>query len=90
MTVETKTTIELSDIMTVEFECKNCHAATSWPIGIAKIPPVSCACQSGVWMAQGGETYTAIADLIALVRRLGKADKEAFSMRFGVKGTSAQ
>ena len=38
MTIETKTTIEASDIVSVEFECSKCHSKTSWPLAVAKNP----------------------------------------------------
>jgi hypothetical protein len=86
MTIETKTTIQLSDLTTVEFECKNCHAIGSWPIDVAKNPPTGCPCRTDLpWMAHGGQQFAQIVDLIALVQKLGKADKELFVLRFVLK-----
>lgn len=89
MTVETKTTIELSDVEAVEFECKNCHSVSKWPISIAKSPPLQCHCGSpSQWMTLGGDMHTNITHLIELMRQLGKAQNEPFAMRFTLK-TSA-
>jgi hypothetical protein len=89
MTVETKTTIALDDITTVEFECKNCHTVTAYQIGAFRSPPIGCGCREGregQWMTFGGDTYTAIANVADLMRRLAAAKNEPFVMRFGLKG----
>jgi hypothetical protein len=86
VTVETKTTIEPSDVSTVEFECIHCHSITSWPLAIAKNPPTSCPCeQKGQWMTVGGDTYRNIVSLIALLQQFSKTQNEPFILRFGVK-----
>jgi hypothetical protein len=85
MTVEIKTTLQPSDVITVEFECAQCHSMTSWPLGVAKHPPMKCHCSDQQWMTLGGETYCAITDIIALLQRFSKARKEPFVMRFGIR-----
>jgi len=86
MTIETKTTIQLSDLTTVEFECKNCRAIVSWPIDVAKNPPTVCPCRTDQpWMVHGGQQFVEIVDLIHLLRKLSKADKELFALRFALK-----
>src|SRR5579864_7613061 len=90
MAVETKTTIQLSDIVSVEFECQKCHSITTWPLAVAKQPQMSCACSSTRWMSHGDEMFRGISDLLALVKRMGRASgKEPFIMRFGIQGLSA-
>jgi hypothetical protein len=90
MAVETKTTIQLSDIVRVEFECRKCHSITIWPLAVAQQPPISCACSSTRWMAYGDELFRGISDLLALVKRMGRGSgKEPFIMRFGIQGLSA-
>jgi hypothetical protein len=85
MTIETKTTIELSDVLNVEFECKNCHAVGIWPINNMKNPPVSCPCQPGQqWMVHGSNEHSEILQLIELMRRYAKAENRQFVMRFGL------
>jgi hypothetical protein len=88
MTIETKTTIELSDIVTVEFECKNCHAIRAWPIDAFQQPPSDCGCDSGQWMVIGADTYTRISNGIFLIRALAGMTKEPFSIRFGIRNGS--
>jgi hypothetical protein len=89
MTVETKTTIELSDVTTVEFECNKCHSITLWPLEAAKVPPPKCYCSDQPWFTIGGETYEGIASLISLMKRFKEIKKEPFIMRFGIKSVSA-
>jgi hypothetical protein len=88
MTIETRTTMELGDIQTFEFECKNCHKISSWPISETKHIPVSCEC-GGVhgtqWMPYGGDTHAALTGLMNLINRFAGAN-EPFNIRFGVKG----
>lgn len=87
MTIETKTTIQLSDIKAVEFECKNCHRVVSWPLDTARNPPFSCECAgSPQWMSVGGDTYRDLTHLIALIQRYGKSNGEQFVLRFTVNG----
>ncbi len=78
MTIETKTTIQLSDVTAVEFTCKNCGRIITWPIGAAKVP-TECDCkppmQAG-WMPYGGETYAGLMRLLTLIKQWGSANNE--------------
>ena len=89
MTVETKTTIQLSDIKTIEFECAKCHTVTSYPLELAKQAQGSCANGCGEWMPYAGDTYKSITQLIDLVKRFGNATSEPYTLRFGIKPASA-
>ena len=85
MTVETKTTIQASDITSVEFECKNCGAVSVWPIKVAKNPPTMCNCSPDQrWMTIGGASYASIVDFIELIRRMAELSNEPFVMRLGL------
>jgi hypothetical protein len=89
MTVETKTTIQLSDVDTVEFKCTACGSVYAIPIGIAQAPPMGCHCDADKhWLIGGDETYRGIMELLTLVKRFGKAQPKTFELRFGLK-TSA-
>jgi len=87
MTIETKTTIQLNDICTVEFECKKCHSQTVWPIGIAKSPPIKCHCDEQQWMVHGGDQFMALSRLLQLIQRVSEAKNEPFIMRFGLSAS---
>jgi hypothetical protein len=84
MTVETKTTIQASDVVTLEFECAHCHSITSWPLTVAKNPPTRCHCGHGEWMSYGGAEFAAISDLITLLKQFSKAPNTPYIMRFGL------
>jgi hypothetical protein len=84
MTVETRTTIQLSDIANVEFECRKCGSKTVWPIGVAKSPPIKCHCEEQQWMVHGGDQFMSIARLLQLIQKVGEAQNEPFIMRFGL------
>jgi hypothetical protein len=85
MTIETKTTIQPSDITTVEFECAECHSMISWPLAVAKNPPLKCHCSDQPWLVVGNDTHKAIVDLIALLQRFSKAEFKTFHLRLGLK-----
>jgi len=42
MTCETRTTIQLSDIEAIEFECVKCHARAVRPVGVWQFPLAAC------------------------------------------------
>ena len=90
MTVETKTTIELSDIKAIEFECKNCGRIVAWPIKAAKEPPFQCDCNTPQWMSVGGDTYRSLMTLIDAIKRHGNAQGEPFILRLVVAGLSGR
>lgn len=89
MTAETKTSIQLSDIQTVQFECKKCHTITEWPLSLGRPPLAKCpSCDEPQWMHHGGETFIALNHLLELMHRFSAADGEGFVMRFGVSSFS--
>ncbi len=88
MMAETRTSIQLSDIQTVEFECKKCRTVTAWPLGLQRPPLVQCAsCDAGQWMHYGGEMFVALSKLLDSMRRFSGAGEEAFIMRFGLSSS---
>ena len=89
MTIETKTTIQLSDVKAVEFECRNCHRIYVYPLEVARNPPISCDCvPNSRWMTVGGDMHQRLTNLIGLVQQLSTANNEPFAMRFVVEGIS--
>jgi hypothetical protein len=84
MTVETKTTIQPSDISAIEFECLKCHTVTHWPLEVAKNPLTRCHCSEENWMPYGGDTYVALANFMALLNRFSKAKAEPYRVRLAL------
>jgi hypothetical protein len=90
MTLETKTTIQLSDIETIEFKCADCGSVFVCPIEIAKTAPMACHCNpTKFWMIGGDETYRGISELLQLIRRFGTSQPETFEFCFGIKKQAA-
>ena len=90
VTIETKTTIQPSDVTAVEFECAACHSVISWPLAVAKYPPTHCHCNpEKQWMTHGGDTYRALAELVGLLQRVSKMQNEPFILRLAVKNEAS-
>ena len=93
MTIETKTTLQLSDITAIEFECKSCHRIVSLPLP-AKSPqqvPIACDCNmSQQWMIAGGDMYRSLLTLLNQIQRIAEATNEPFSLRFVTVGLSGR
>jgi hypothetical protein len=88
MTIETKTTIQCSDIATIEFECKECHSRIIQPLKIAQKPPTSCQCRHDQeWIPHGGKTYQDIVRLIGLVQDFAESNGERFTIHLGLKNS---
>ena len=90
MTVETKTTIHLSDIATVEIECRDCHRTVITPLDKAKNPQTFCDCNGKNWMPEGGDTYQRLRKLWSLMQQYAEANNEPFVMRFGLKPSASE
>ncbi len=60
MTSEVRTTIQLSDLKAVEFECTQCHARIVRPIGVWSSPLLCCPECGMTW-----EHYRATMDFLA-------------------------
>lgn len=98
MTTETRTTVQLSDIQAIEFECKKCHAKAVFKIASFEGPPLHCiSCGqppelSGAWFGANSEERTRIADLGRIIRQLARFSDHAetkFTVRLEVSGVSA-
>jgi hypothetical protein len=89
MTAETKTTLQLSDITAVEFECKKCHRIVSLPLPL-KSPnqvPVECDCDIRQhWMPTGSDAHRSLLALMDYIERYANATNEPFVLRFVTTG----
>jgi hypothetical protein len=85
MTIETRTTVELSDIRHVEFECLTCHAKYVYPIDKFAYPPFVCGvCQPPkLLIAERGKECEDIKQLIYLINRFFE-NPEGYAMRFDI------
>lgn len=92
MVIETKTTLELSDVMAIEFECEVCHTRTALSIANFKNPPMHCPfCQdSPQWFIAGNRDYTDVVALGRVIQWFSSAEKpKGFIMRLHIMNPSA-
>ena len=69
MTSETRTTIQLSDLKAIEFECQGCHCRISRPVGGQQQLMLVCPECGSSWATHRG----VMEYLIATISRLPKA-----------------
>ncbi|SRR6266404_991206 len=90
MTIETRTTIQLSDIEAIEFQCKNCNVKYVYPIKQFEGPPIFCGCNTqDAWFVANSPDRSDIAKLGEVVRRFSNQPQSKFTLRLEVKGVSA-
>jgi hypothetical protein len=90
MTIETRTTVQLSDIKAIEFECAKCHAKSIFQIGKFDNPPLNCgACGGEPWFVANTPDRSDIAKLAQIITRFSGQPSSGFAMRLEVRGVSA-
>ena len=90
MTARTKTTLELSDIVAIELECKKCGATMSYRIGQPFQPPTRCvACNHEQWLVVGGQDWESICRLAITISQLASNAPQGFTLRMEVTSPSA-
>ena len=74
MTTETRTYVEASDLLAVEFECAHCSASTAIPMQVFREPPIRChACERNrQWLIPGAEEFLRIVRVIEGLRLLAE------------------
>ncbi len=67
MTIETKTSIELSDVESIEFQCEGCGAKVVYPVQSFKGPPIRCSVcpdeNQKQWLVPGNQDFSALVAL---------------------------
>lgn len=90
MTIETKTSFELSDIKAIEFECADCHTKTVFPASQFKKPPMRCAhCDGQQWLVPGSDEFEDLQRLARTIERFAKKEKRGFIMHLEIANPSA-
>ncbi len=87
MTSGVRTTIQLSDILTIEFECKACHCRFSRPTGGRQQLLIVCPECETTWAHYRGsmEMLTKMASQIAKLAEIDRPENEApFIVRFEI------
>jgi DNA replicative helicase MCM subunit Mcm2 (Cdc46/Mcm family) len=86
MTVETRTSIEPSDVTAIEFECRICGTKIVLPIKSFDSPPISCsACKQHdrkQWLIPGSQDFADLNVLVHTVRVFSNTAKpNGFTLR---------
>jgi hypothetical protein len=68
MTVETRTTIEPSDITAIEFECVKCHHRTVRSLKDWRNDPAACGNCGSVWSISSEGNVKMAKELVSLIR----------------------
>ena len=90
MTIETRTTIQIPDIKSIEFECNKCHTKTAYTVDQYKFPLTRCTTcdDSEQWLIAGGTEWEDLKRLGDVVRRFSKPNGK-FSVRLEITTPSA-
>lgn len=91
MTIKTRATIEVTDIVAVEYECQSCHAKSvrriTHPVkdGSNKVP-IQCGNCNAIWAsgASGSQELSMLLNLIGVFA--GEESSSGFALRFEVSG----
>ena len=84
MTSEIRTTIQLSDLKSVEFECTQCHARIVRPVG-AWHTPLLCCPECGVAWNHYRGTMDFLANMSSQVAKISSIDTPANESPFIVR-----
>src|SRR6266446_1364638 len=86
MTIETTTTVQLSDIKAIGFECSSCHAKTVQPIERFEHLPARCPiCDSGQWLIHGDQDEQNLKAMLRAMQRFANWKNPHFSISFTLK-----
>jgi hypothetical protein len=84
MTNETRTTIQLSDIKAIEFECSACHCRIVRPVG--GLQPKLLACpECGITWAQFERTMDFLSRTVSQLAKVAEVDKPENQSPFVVR-----
>jgi transcription elongation factor Elf1 len=87
MTIETRATIQLGDVLAVEYECRECKAKIVRPIVAERTNavPTQCGNCGAVWI-EGTQARQNLADMLNLIALLRDQNGSRFTLRFEVAG----
>ena len=93
MTIEIRTTIEMKDVLSLEFECSKCHAKISFPVGTFDAAPIRCtACgdKGEQWIIPGSGEWEDLKRLGQIVRWYSAEKPSPFRLRLELKPAGSQ
>jgi hypothetical protein len=77
MTVETRRTIELTDIDAIEYECRKCGATTVRLLDESHRIPVACGNCATVWTIETSQEHMDLMRFVSLLRYFPKSTANA-------------
>ena len=85
MTIETRSSIQLSDLVAFEVECSQCHTKTIRKLaGIFEVP-IKCGNCGMLWMVAGGQEHNGLRQLLeSLHFYCTQQPNKTFALRFEV------
>jgi hypothetical protein len=87
MTIETRSSIELKDIIAFEMECSKCHTRTIRKLQSQFEVPIKCGNCSGGWMMQGSAEQNSLREFLTQLQSYIKTPPtQNFVMRLEVSG----
>lgn len=86
MTRETRTTIEPSDITSVELECRDCGARVVLKLESLDKVPVFCGRCEKQFVIHGSEAHSRLHNFLQRMKEYGQAKNEPYILRFEIKG----
>jgi hypothetical protein len=87
MTTETRTTIELKDIIAVEMLCTKCGSRIVRPITLDNAVVTRCSrgCQVQ-WFIEGSREHESLVNLLRLIHDCAQIKNDGYKLQFEVKG----
>jgi hypothetical protein len=87
MTIETRSSIELGDIVAFEMECSKCHARTIRKLQTIFDVPGKCGNCGGGWMMQGSSELNSLREFLTQMQSYIKTPpNQNFVLRLEVSG----
>lgn len=91
MTAKTVTSIEPTDIQSIEFECTGCHSILNIPLKVFSDPPTKCrVCSSQEqWLIPGSADHSDFINLSHAIKRIAESQQKVFRVRLQISDVSA-
>jgi hypothetical protein len=86
MTLETRNTIELKDVVAIEYECAGCRAKTVRVLNDKHVIPLTCGNCNTPWFAQGSNEWRHLQDLVATFAELRSSITKEVGVRLEIAG----
>ena len=88
MVSHARTTIDLTDIKSIEIECDSCHTKLLLDLQQVKSMPTRCPNENckKQWLIDGSQNVADWSELFTLMRKFSTAKSEPFTLRLEISG----